>query len=347
MSVSLNLEGIKVHLDQLMLDPNNYRLTYDAVEVVHEDDEVIGIQSEIERKLAKEKLGDLIDSIVENGFLEVDRIVVRKLEGESDKYLVIEGNRRTAALKSLYRDHKEGFIELSHSLMDKIKAINVLLIAGGTQEEITDYQHTLMGVRHVSGPKKWTGMQSAKLVCDLVKQDNSPSQIGALLGISAIEANRRMRGYLAYKQLSDDQRYGKYVKSKHYALLLEFVSKKEVRDWLEWSDDKQIISEKSQNILYSHIVKTSNALEVEIKNPTQAREFCKALTIPKFRTLINKNVPLSKLGPITESIEEQDREIKNFSVFLNSIKVEELSSKNRSTLETISKKIRSLLEKEY
>lgn len=344
MSVSLKLENIAVDLNQLMLDPNNYRLSYDTVDKYSNDDDVVEMQDQIEKKLSKEKLSDLIDSILTNGFLEVDRIVVRKLKNAKGKYLVVEGNRRTAALKSLLQDHNDGFITLSETLLDKISSLGVVLINAIDEDEIKNYQHTLMGVRHVSGPKKWTGMQSAKLICDLIEQNKTPTQIGALLGISAIEANRRMRGYLAYRQLDNDGKYGDHIKSKHYALLLEFMSKSEIRNWLKWSDEKMITSKKHRHILYSHIVKMPNMDDVEIKNPSQAREFCKAISIPKFREQIEKNFMLSTLGPITDSIEEQDAEIKQFSSFLNSIRRDELSKGNLTSLATIKIKVSQILE---
>jgi hypothetical protein len=343
MNVSLKLEDMTVNLDKLMLDPNNYRLSYDAIETVYSDSEVVGIQDIIEKKIAKENLDDLMDSILENGFIEVDRIVVRKLKGENDKYLVIEGNRRTASLKILNSEHKAGYIKLPQPLLDKIERLNVVLINSDDMKEIEKYQHTLMGVRHVSGPKKWTGMQSAKLICDLASQSNSASQIGGLLGISGTEANRRMRGYLAYKQLATDSTYGEYIKSKHYTLLLEFLAKSEIREWLKWSDEKTITSSKNRLILYSHIVKRPEKA-AEITNPTQAREFCKAISIPKFRKLIENNVPYSQLGPITQSVEEQDREIKSFSTFLATLNGEELTAQNRTRLTTISNSIKGLLK---
>lgn len=343
MSISLRLDDIVVNVRQLMLDPNNYRLAYDSqVTTVYSDSEVIEEQEKIERKLAKEKLSDLRDSILENGFLEIDRIVVRELQGfEKEKYLVVEGNRRTAALKSLLEDHEDGFLKLDNALLEKLNSINVVLINSINLDEIQNYSNTLMGIRHVSGPKKWTGMQSAKLICDLFKQDKSATQIGALLGISAIEANRRRRGYLAYSQMATDPNYGRYVKNKHYTLLLEFISKKYIRDWLGWKDDKKIT--KNKEIVYSHIAQNDDGEKPEISNPTQAREFVKAIGIPRYQLQIEKGKKFSQLGPISESTEDIDSELKRFRILLKSIKVDLLSPSNYSTLRTINSRINELL----
>ncbi len=339
MSVSLRLDDIIVNVRQLMLDPNNYRLAYDSKATVYPDGEVVEQQEVIERKLAKEKLSDLRDSIVKNGFLEVDRIVVRKLDGsEKEEFLVVEGNRRTAVLKSLLEDHENGIVKLDDVLLAKLNSINVVLINSTDPDEIKNYANTLMGIRHVSGPKKWTGMQSAKLICDLFDKNKSASQIGALLGISAIEANRRRRGYLAYSQLAEDRDYAKHVKNKHYTLMLEFVSKKNIRDWLGWEDDKKIT--KNRKFVYSHIAGENP----EITNPTQAREFIKAISIPRFRTAIESGTKFSQLGPISESTEDIDAELKRFRIFLKDVSMDLFTPTNHGTLRTIQNKIGDILK---
>src|SRR5438105_3901108 len=50
----------------------------------------------------------LVDSLVENGFIDYEPVVVRKKTPTSDKYVVIEGNRRLAAVKYL-RQHFDDY----------------------------------------------------------------------------------------------------------------------------------------------------------------------------------------------------------------------------------------------
>ena len=344
MSVSLRLDNIVVGIHQLMLDPNNYRLAYGSEDRTFADSEVGNIQEDVERQLAKEKLTDLRDSIIENGFLEVDRIVVRNLDDhENEKYLVVEGNRRAAALKSLLEDHNDGFLVLDDTLLKKLNSINVVLINSSNPDEIKNYANTLMGIRHVSGPKKWTGMQSAKLICNLFDQNKTATQIGSLLGISAIEANRRRRGFLAYSQLSIDPNYGSNIQNKHYTLLLEFVSNKSIRDLLDWTDKKQINNTKYRQIIYSHIVKGSDDNKPQITNPTQAREFVKALSIPRFEAKILSGFTYKDLGPISENTEDIDSELKKIKAFFNKLEKDLLSHTNYSTMRSIKEEIELLL----
>lgn len=338
MSVRYQITDAIVRLDQLILDPNNYRLAYDPLEPAISDDEAIDnkVQEEVLRKITKEKLQDLKDSILENGFLEIDRIVVRKLAiPNKDLFLVVEGNRRTAALKSLLDEHNEGLIELPASLITKVNRLNVVAINTDSDGNYVNYASTLMGVRHVSGPKKWTGMQSAKLICDLFKQDMSATQIGSLLGISAIEANRRKRGYLAYNQMANDPKYGKKIKNKHYTLLLEFLAKKSMHKWLNWSDEKQIQNNLAKEIIYSHITEGPNGEKPEINNPTQARELVKAISVPRYKELLESRKMFSELGAISADSEDISLEIKNFISFLQNIDQNLLTPNDINALDII------------
>ena len=49
----------------------------------------------------------LYDSIVEVGFLPIDRMIVKKIE-KTDNYVVLEGNRRLTAIKWILLDHYRG-----------------------------------------------------------------------------------------------------------------------------------------------------------------------------------------------------------------------------------------------
>ena len=54
----------------------------------------------------REKIKDLMESFKVNGFLKDDVIQARDLG--NNNYLVIEGNRRVAALKTLQEDYRRG-----------------------------------------------------------------------------------------------------------------------------------------------------------------------------------------------------------------------------------------------
>jgi len=293
----MELIDLKLSLSQLLLDPSNYRLDYDRNIRSYDDDEIIEQQIQTQKRLEKERLGELRESMIQNGFLEMDRIVVRELQSNDNPnlYVVVEGNRRAAAFKGLIEDYHEGLIDLPDSLVEKSESISVICISG-SPDDISNYSAGLMGIRHVSGPKKWTGYQSARLINELYNTNKSFDYIGSLLGISANDAERRMNGYRAFLQMRNDNDYGEKTKTKHYTLLLEFLAQKKVgRDWLEWDDEElQFNNKVNLNRLYSAITSVDNQ-RPEINNPTNARDFLNHLEIDEDRKKIEEGVRLQDL----------------------------------------------------
>ena len=275
--MAIKLKDIRVPLKKLLLDPDNYRVATKTSEHKSNIQEIHSCQDEVFQTLKKQKLADLKDSITKNGFLTVDRIVVTKLEDEN--YLVIEGNRRVAALKSLISDYEKGYLEETNiaDLIEKSQAISAVLV-DGTAEEIRDYSNALMGIRHVSGAKKWHGWQSAKLVNSMHENGHTLTDIGLMLGITAIDAGRRMRGYRAFQQLENDPNWGGKKETHHYGLLLEFlVSNNNAKHWLNWSDkSKSFENTKHLDRVFKAISRKDDGT-YEVRNTDDAREFIKRL----------------------------------------------------------------------
>ena len=102
---------IKVTLEDLILDPNNPRFSKNEHELI--DVESKFAEQEVQNlTLLKMTTGDQFDvdslaaSIKNNGYVSlVQPMLVRKI---NDKFLVIEGNRRTSALKTLKIKHNSG-----------------------------------------------------------------------------------------------------------------------------------------------------------------------------------------------------------------------------------------------
>ena len=96
----LKLKPEKIHIENILLDPNNPRLISTWNEHVP-DDKIPNdrVQKMINDSIIKIGIKDLTEKIQRQGFLVIDRVVVRPI-GE-DKYVVVEGNRRIAAVKYL------------------------------------------------------------------------------------------------------------------------------------------------------------------------------------------------------------------------------------------------------
>ncbi len=144
----MQFQILNVSPDKLILDPNNYRFHdlpgYRAVAQRTRYAEE-GVQAKALSYLEDTESFDLEtlkDSIRSNGFVPLDQIVVEKLSGDGVEtlYLVIEGNRRAAAVKKLIADHKAGG-EIPESTLETLNTLPVLRIEG-TDQERAAYQKT-------------------------------------------------------------------------------------------------------------------------------------------------------------------------------------------------------------
>lgn len=155
---------ISRNIKNLYLDPNNYRfvddLNYEKVGDENLQDEKIQHRTRgLIEGTKREKIKDLIDSFKANGYLKVDVIQLRGLG--DNHFLVIEGNRRVAALKCLQEDYENG---LPIGKLDPRIFANV-------PSEITEEKDGLnnlivMGLKHISGNKKWAAINQAQLIYD-------------------------------------------------------------------------------------------------------------------------------------------------------------------------------------
>ncbi len=240
----MEIEAIQVEPGQLLLDPNNYRF-HDLQgyrKVSRNRYAETGVQERALRFLSETPafdLGSLRDSIISNGFVPFEQIVVEdfdEIDGQT-RYVVVEGNRRTAAIKTLLQDHSGGALDLSQEILDTIGNFSVIKIVG-TEEERSNYQKTLMAIRHVAGIREWGPYQQAKLVVEMYEGAAGEfAPIAQKIGISSREVARRYRASKALEQMERDEEFGPSSNPKLYVFFHEAVSQPKVREWLGFSDE--------------------------------------------------------------------------------------------------------------
>lgn len=222
-------------LDDILLDPNNFRFKKpgSSAEVAEKRFAEEKVQALALTRIQEDGVGELKLSISENGFVPVERIVVRALEGsetDSPKYVAVEGNRRTAALKLLQIDNAGG-VDLPASVLEVFEEVPVLLAEDASPDDLL----AIMGIRHVGGPKEWGGYQAARLVYQLLHDNALPArEVASRLGLSVQEVNRRHRAFAALTQMTEDDAFGDAVTPEMYPIFHEIVGQPSMRDWLEW-----------------------------------------------------------------------------------------------------------------
>lgn len=242
----------------VLLDPNNYRFQDqpDYVRVAPDRYQEAAVQAKARQRLrGTDGLMQLKASILKNGFITVERIVVRDLSGAPGKYVVVEGNRRVAAILSILDDHEAG-ATVDQLILKSIQEIPVLVAEASSQNDLDVFLASLMGIRHVSGIKQWDGYQRAKLVADMRNSMHLTSaDIADRLGMSTIEVNRRYKAFSALEQMQKSDDFGDYADPSMYPLFHEAVSVPQVRNWLGWDDQLSLFQHADEtNAFYSLLV---------------------------------------------------------------------------------------------
>lgn len=104
-------------------------------------------------------LDELIKSISENGYMPIEPLIVMQ---RGDKYVVLEGNRRLAAIKLLT---EPGLAQkcrvvipktLSEKVTESLKEVAVYLVNNESEAR------AFIGFKHVNGPHKWDSFAKAQ-----------------------------------------------------------------------------------------------------------------------------------------------------------------------------------------
>lgn len=299
-------------LSSLLLDPNNFRFSDDddrtpvSPSRFHEPK----VQQNAWEHLKDDGILDLKKSILSNGFLPVERIVVRpyEVEGAQAGYVVLEGNRRTAALKWIEKDHENG-TTAPDEVVEVFDRVPVIVV---TSEEDESAYLAIMGVRHVGGIKEWGGYQSAKLVAELKDEHQLDTNgISSRLGLSAMEVNRRYRAFKALGQMRMDEEFGERASAQQYALFFEAISGTRIKEWLKWDDaTSAFLDTENRRIFYSLIA----GVDGSDTNPEQEPKITRYLEVRELRLILDNEAAYQILLDPERSFSDASAEVKAAAV---------------------------------
>lgn len=289
--------------DVLLFDPNNFRFqdldgfSYASEDRFHEDTVQLRAYQRLKRD---EGILALKRSILRNGYIPVERLVVRPYyhraehDDSQTRWVVIEGNRRLAAIKWILEDYDAG-VNVEQPIRDSISSLPVIIVEEAGPDEV--FRASLMGIRHVSGINQWGGYQRSKLIVAMKDRLHlDAGEIAERLGLGTQEVNRRYRAFKALEQMQDDEDYGGYVTPAMYPLFHEAISLPVVRTWLGWTESSnQFLDDETRPMFYDLITPTRDDdehpdREAKITTYAQVRELRNILPKPDAkRALLDPN----------------------------------------------------------
>tara|TARA_Y100000996_G_scaffold113713_1_gene84324 strand:- start:1708 stop:2769 length:1062 start_codon:yes stop_codon:yes gene_type:complete len=244
-----SIKHISVKIEQLYLDPNNPRFPKDTKV---EKEEILShtIQEWTENELnSLEDISNLKDSIISAGYVPLNSILVKEIE--KNKYLVIEGNCRTLALREIKRENGKT-ITLKDEVEESIEKITVALM-----DEDVAFEYELLGITHLIGTKAWKPYSQAKFLVKKIESGMKAAEAGEKFGLKVPTTLNLVRSYYAYKQLEQHPLYKKdrRIQPELFSFFMEVLKKPVLRQWLSWDEETKIFAnEETLEMFYKWII---------------------------------------------------------------------------------------------
>jgi len=156
--------AFKISPDKLSLDRHNPRLFLPDMAHQAEEEDLIKALTE------NSDLKELIVSIANNGFLDMEPLIVISEDNNNERFRVLEGNRRLAAIKlikspSIALKCRIKLPDLSKKVMSSMDEIYVYRVK--SEEDARGF----IGFKHVNGPHKWDSYAKAQFAYKWYKEE--------------------------------------------------------------------------------------------------------------------------------------------------------------------------------
>jgi hypothetical protein len=201
-----------VSTDDLLLDPDNPRLSDYGIDKSVTQDEIIRVL------WANMAVDELALSIAENGFYRHEPLYAAKERGKNH---VIEGNRRLAAVKLLRDDAlraRLNILSLPTINAAAKKKLDTLPVIFCKREEVWAY----LGFKHINGPQAWESYPKAHYVAWVHNEVGVPlAEIARRIGDKHSTVERLYDGLMVLEQaeaadvFDRDDRYREHFSFSH------------------------------------------------------------------------------------------------------------------------------------
>jgi hypothetical protein len=151
-------------------------------------------------------LQPIAQSMSDNGYFDEEPLIIIPDEKGKDNFIVIEGNRRLAALffltipryriLSSYQDIYEKLYESSKENLTQVPAILY---------KTRDDTIAMMGFRHISGILTWSAYSKARYINSFIQKNQSLnfSEVGKRIGEGTVTVRRNYAAYKIYEQATN------------------------------------------------------------------------------------------------------------------------------------------------
>lgn len=171
-----------VNTGALTFDPQNPRFTPDKNPGSQSDPAVIA------HMVKSADVGELVDSISASGYIDIEPLIVI---GVGDQLVVLEGNRRLAALRiinnpDLARAAKIAVPDISAAHLASTQRVSVYRVAH------RDHARDLIGFKHINGPQPWDALAKARFAAQWFDTERERKASGHEDALTLADITQRM-----------------------------------------------------------------------------------------------------------------------------------------------------------
>lgn len=230
-------ETRRVSIGHLQLDADNPRLFGHST--VAGDEEIIA------SLYRAAELDELLQSISANGYLDIEPLVVTEDGAGGDHLVVLEGNRRLAALRILREEELVARLRDSWNLRILVPAMSPELRP--TMAEVSVHKvssraaaRPFLGFKHINGPAKWDAYAKGKFAADWYRSGGSKGvkidDIASAIGDRHDTIKRMVAAIYVLEQAEKSKLFSvndRYTKRFNFSHLYTALSRSQYMEYLD------------------------------------------------------------------------------------------------------------------
>ena len=154
----INYRRQTVETNKLLLDLENPRF---GLKQAHSPEEALGLL------VKRAKLSELWNSIISQGWMDLEPMVCIESEDSPGHFIVLEGNRRLASIKALLnpeileKPFQSRVPTISEDLRNDLEQIDIVVVKDRRDVD------AFIGFKHVNGPASWGSLPKAKFATSM------------------------------------------------------------------------------------------------------------------------------------------------------------------------------------
>lgn len=212
----------KVAVELIDFDPDNPRFGGEAAKLKPDQ-----IQKLLEgpEHVARE----LVASFLENGYIKYEPLVVRKVDSH---FVVIEGNRRLAALKHIL-SNPEG--RYKPEQVERLKEAHVLVFPSKPDESQMEDARIYLGVHHLFGYRDWPPESKAKFLDQHIKSEEDLARVARELNLKTQHIRRYLVPFRLKQRMS--RQLIAQIGKQDFWILGESLSRRAIQHYIQLEVD--------------------------------------------------------------------------------------------------------------